>query len=296
VSTAIDRRDPILQEAQQLDLQRQRNVAHFVEEQRAAVGQFDLALGGLDRAGERALLVPEQLAFEQIFGDRRAVDRHERSAVARAGIVQAAREQFLAGSAGAQQHDRDIGARHALDRARHPHHFGCRSDHPAEHAVVLARLVGKPAVFRFDPLDVERAAHDQPQFVDLHRLLVKIISPARNRRTGAFACAMPRSDDHLGVGLHRHDRIEQRQAFGHAVGIGRQSQVERDNGRFFGAQQRQRFCSIAGDEHLEIVISPFELCLQPGIVLDHKQLGQRSAGFGRWLRLGGLVLHYATFL
>ena len=34
---------PLLQEAQQLDLQRQRNVADLVEEQRAALGQLDLA-------------------------------------------------------------------------------------------------------------------------------------------------------------------------------------------------------------------------------------------------------------
>src|SRR3546814_3113053 len=52
---------------------------------------------------------PEQLAFEQVLGDRRAVDRHELAVGAAAGIVQPARQKFLAGAAGAQQHDRNIG-------------------------------------------------------------------------------------------------------------------------------------------------------------------------------------------
>ena len=66
-----------LQEAQELDLQGQRNIAHLVKKQRAAMGAFDLALGGLDCAGKRTLFMPEQLAFEQVFGDRRAIDRNE---------------------------------------------------------------------------------------------------------------------------------------------------------------------------------------------------------------------------
>ena len=75
---------PLLQEAQQLDLERQRDVADLVEEQGAAMGELDLALGGLDRAGEGALLVAEQLGLEQVLGDGGAVDRDE-AAAARGG-------------------------------------------------------------------------------------------------------------------------------------------------------------------------------------------------------------------
>jgi hypothetical protein len=90
-----------LQEAQQLDLELQRNVAHFIQEQRAAVGLLDLALGGLHRAGESALFVAEQLAFQQVFRDRGAVDRHKGAAGPARSLVQPARQQFLAGAAGA---------------------------------------------------------------------------------------------------------------------------------------------------------------------------------------------------
>ena len=54
-----------LQHAQEFRLQLERNVADLVEEQRAAVGQLEAADLLRDRAGERALLVAEQLAFEQ---------------------------------------------------------------------------------------------------------------------------------------------------------------------------------------------------------------------------------------
>ena len=55
----------ILQHAQQLGLERERHVADFVQQQRAAVGQFETSLAGHQRAGKRALFVAEQLAFNQ---------------------------------------------------------------------------------------------------------------------------------------------------------------------------------------------------------------------------------------
>ena len=140
----------LLQEAQQLHLQRQRNVANLVEEQRAAIGLLDLALGGLDCAGERPLLVSEQFAFEQVFRDRRAIDRDEFAIGAVAGIVEASRQQFLARPARAEQHDRDVGVRHALDRPRHADHFGRGGDHPPKHLVVVIGADRELAVFLLD--------------------------------------------------------------------------------------------------------------------------------------------------
>jgi WD40 repeat protein len=49
----------VLEDAQQPHLRRRRQFSHLVQEQRAAVGPFEPALPGLDRPGERPLLVPE---------------------------------------------------------------------------------------------------------------------------------------------------------------------------------------------------------------------------------------------
>ena len=116
---------PLLEEAQQLDLQRQRNVADLVEEQGAALGELDLADVRLDRAGERAALVAEQLGLEQVLGDRGAIDRDE-VALAPAHLVDRAGEQLLAGAARAEQHDRHVGDGDALDRLARPSAFRAR--------------------------------------------------------------------------------------------------------------------------------------------------------------------------
>jgi hypothetical protein len=78
------------QHAQQARLQRRRHVADLVEEQRAAVGLFEAAAAQRVGAGERALLVAEQLRFEQLLRNRRGVQRDERPCW-RAGCADAAR-------------------------------------------------------------------------------------------------------------------------------------------------------------------------------------------------------------
>ena len=118
----------LLQRAQDLRLQRQRQVADFVEEQRAAVRELELARLPRRRAGERALLVTEELGLEQRLGNRGAVDGDERSVGARAQHVQRAREQLLARAALAfDQHGR-VGRRRAMQRQRHLFQLGVLAD------------------------------------------------------------------------------------------------------------------------------------------------------------------------
>src|SRR6188474_3448830 len=81
----------LLQDAQELGLELGLELADLVEEERAAVGQLEPAALALGRAGERALLVAEQLALEQLLAQRGAVDRHERPRLARALGVDRAR-------------------------------------------------------------------------------------------------------------------------------------------------------------------------------------------------------------
>ena len=101
----------LLQRAQDLGLGAQAHVADLVEEQRAAVGLRELAGAGLDRARVAALHRAEQLALDELFGDRGAVHLDERALGALAGVVQRARHQLLAGAAlAADQHARRVSA------------------------------------------------------------------------------------------------------------------------------------------------------------------------------------------
>ncbi len=77
------------------------------------VGLLELAGLRLLRAGEGAFFVAEQRGFEQIVGNRRAVDGDEGPLLPLRLVVDVAREHFLAGARFAgEQHGR-IGLRHA---------------------------------------------------------------------------------------------------------------------------------------------------------------------------------------
>ena len=81
---------------EQLGLQFQRNVAHLVQEKRPLVRQLKPAKLLADRPGECAFLVAEQLALQQPGGDRRAIQFHERAALARAQVMHRPGNEFLA--------------------------------------------------------------------------------------------------------------------------------------------------------------------------------------------------------
>ena len=79
------------------------------------VGRLELADLLLGRAGERALLVAEQLAFQQRLGQGGAVEADERAVLARAGVVDGPGDQLLADAALAADQHRGVGAGHAAD-------------------------------------------------------------------------------------------------------------------------------------------------------------------------------------
>jgi hypothetical protein len=113
----------LLQHAQQLHLQRQRQLADLVQEERAALGERDAAAPAARRARERAAHVAEQLALQQRLGDGAAVHRDERARGARRAAVDEAREHLLAGARLALQQHRRVARRDALAR---PHDGGHR--------------------------------------------------------------------------------------------------------------------------------------------------------------------------
>ena len=83
---------------------------------------------------------------------------------------------------------------------------------------------------------------------------------------------MARGDDHLGIRLEREDGIERRQPLGNALRIWWQTQIERDDGGFLGAQGGDGASPITHHRDVEIRIGPAQLRLQAGIILHHQQV------------------------
>src|SRR2546430_14898109 len=71
------------------------------------------------RAGERSLLVAEELRLDQLLGNRRAVHLHEALAAAQAVAMNGPRDQLFADAAFTGDQYRRVGRRGASDRRHH---------------------------------------------------------------------------------------------------------------------------------------------------------------------------------
>src|SRR5208337_3301822 len=91
-----------------LSLECQRHVADLVEEDGTAVALLELADAASVGPGEGALLVPEQLALEQVLRDGRTVERQKRRPSPAAVLIDGAGDQFLTGAALAGDQHGDV--------------------------------------------------------------------------------------------------------------------------------------------------------------------------------------------
>ena len=130
------------------------HLGDFVEQQRAAMGLLELADAPRHGAGEGALLVTEQLGFEEILGDRGAVDRDEGLVLAQLTSVHVAGHHLLAGAALAGDEHRGVRAGDllgelddALHRGVAPHEGALIVGHRLEHGGDELRIGRQRDVF-----------------------------------------------------------------------------------------------------------------------------------------------------
>ena len=123
---------PLLEHAQQLRLRDDRQVADFVEEQRAVVGELEAARLAVVGAGERALFVAEDFRLEQRVRQRGAVDRLELVGAAAAQLVDHPRHDFLARAGRPEDQHRDVRLRRGPDPLEDDQHLLVAADHLAE--------------------------------------------------------------------------------------------------------------------------------------------------------------------
>src|SRR6267378_1045896 len=132
---------PLLQHAEELHLRVERELADLVEENRAAVGDLEASQSAFERARERALQVPEELALHQTRRDRAAVYLDQGPATAGALCVDGARDQLLASARLAGDQHGGVGRRHALDVTHDLEQGRARAYHLAEVVLGSDRLL-----------------------------------------------------------------------------------------------------------------------------------------------------------
>ena len=87
----------------------------FVQEKRAAGSDGKQPFGLPRCVGIGPFGVTEELVFEQVLGNRAAVDRHERPGLAWTAVVHGVRKELLAGARLAKNQDRRLGRRKDRD-------------------------------------------------------------------------------------------------------------------------------------------------------------------------------------
>ena len=115
---------------QEPDLELDRHLRDLVEKQRAARAALEVADVQLVRAGETAALMTEQLALDELWRDRAAIEREKGLFLAPAELVNRGRDLLLAGAALANQQHAGIGDGDACHQVVHALHGGGIADQP----------------------------------------------------------------------------------------------------------------------------------------------------------------------
>ena len=239
------------------------------------MGRLDAARRRLGGAGERALLVAEELAFQQVLGDRRAIDRDELAAAPRRRLVQAVGQHFLARPALAEQHHGGRAVGDLLDHPAQAQHLGVARDQACQRVGLVEFLQTAVLLLQFE--QPERALDGEVQHLGLEGLGQEVVGTERHGAQRVGLVVLPRQHDDLGVGVGGEQLLEELEAFGNRIGVGRQAEVHRHDGRVVAAHLDHRRIPVGGSNGVEAVERPLDLLLQREIVLDDQQ---RALGFG----------------
>ena len=152
-----------------------------------------------DRAGERALHVPEELGLHQPLGDGSAVDGDERLVAPVAVEVDGAGHQLLAGAALARDHDGGRAVGDLADGVEHLDHPAALADDVLE-AVLGLELLPEVEVLVAELLALERVPDDEVDFVELERLGDVVVGAELHRLHRGLGRGHRGDHDDRGVG------------------------------------------------------------------------------------------------
>ena len=256
----------LLEEAQQLHLDRGGDVADLVEEEGPAVGGLEPARARVDGAGERPLLVAEQLALEEGLGERRAGHLDEGLVAPRAVLVERLGEELLPGAALSEEQDRGRGGGHLTDRLEHRQHLRALA-HEIVEAVLLLEPLAQGASLLEQALPVQGLLEHDLELIDVDRLGEVVLgSELHGLDRGLHRAVGGHEDDHR-LGADLLDLREELEAV-HA----RHPEVGEDDVGLDLLEQLQSRARVVGPRHLVAVFLEQRLqrsCRVDLVVDDH---------------------------
>ena len=201
----------VLQHPQELDLRGQRHVAHLVEEERAAVGVFELAHAVRRGVGEGPFDVAEQLALQNVLAQGGTVQGHEGLVLPRAVLVDGLGDELLAGAGLALDEQRGVGGGDAFQPLDDVAHLAAVADHAFE----AEFLVQPPVQFQVgppQPRTVDGPLRGRAKLVNVQRLGQVVEGPFLHGLDGRRDRTEAGQQDDLGIGLGTLGPFEDLQA------------------------------------------------------------------------------------
>ena len=189
---------------------------------------LELAAAIGDRAGEGAAHVAEQLALDQLLGNRRAVHLDERRRAAAAQPVDVARHQLLAGAVLTDDEHPPVGRRRHRDLLAQLRHRVALADH----LVLRVHLGAQRQVLGFEMPLPQRVADHEHRLLERERLLDEVEGAHLDRAHRRLDVAVAGDDHDLRVDLplahprQRRESVHARQPdveHDHVVGLPRQT-------------------------------------------------------------------------
>ena len=237
----------LAEKPQQFHLNRRVDFPDLIQKKRPALRLLEAPDAPLVRARERALLVPKQLALQQRRRERRAMHRHQRKPRARAALVNALRDQFLAGAAFARDQNRRPRRRNLLHDVEHLLHHGRFTDDTLQTKLPIQPVMQR-LIFLLERSAPQRAGDAQFEFVDLQPPLRDVIIRALLHRLHRDILRTVRRHQNA------HRRFVQRfRALDqlHAVLL-RQPQVREQHGEILALKQAHRRRGVL--RHINVVM------------------------------------------
>ena len=155
---ANSRERAFLQEAQQLHLHGDGEIADFIQKQRSAVRRFGQTDATFTRVRKRAFFMAEQFGFDQCLRQSRTVEDHKRLLAARRQALYRSRHQLFTSSTGATDQHRRVTGRDLADLLIHNSHLLAVADklvrivrkHAAQETIFLLQRLALRALFAAD--------------------------------------------------------------------------------------------------------------------------------------------------
>ena len=214
----------------ELGLGLEAHVADLVEEERPAVGQEELALLVLEGVGGVVLEIAEQLAFDELVGDGRAIDLDEALVRPPALLMEEAGDQLLARPALAGDEDPAVGRRGFLDLAPQLLDRGAFADQVEAGLDPLAEL----DVLLLELLLAERVLDGQDDLLQRERLFEEIERAELGGRDGRLDGPVAGDDHDLRALVRGPDPLQDVEA----VHLG-EPDVEQHEAEVLGLEQGQ---------------------------------------------------------